>query len=70
MTSLRSKIYSRLLRRALREGLLPGGKDGLALARSGERQGLILSIIMGKAKPGAALKIGSMDAEWVGDLKA
>ena len=50
MTSLRSKIYSRLLRRALREGLLPGGEDGLALARSGERQGLILSMIMGKAQ--------------------
>lgn len=70
MASIRSKIYSRLLRRALRGGLLPGGESGLALARSGENQGPILSMIMGKAQPGATLKIGSMDAEWVGDLKA
>jgi acetyl esterase/lipase len=49
---------------------LPGGESGLALARSGENRGAILSLIMGKAKPGAAVKIGSMDAEWVGDLSA
>ena len=70
MASIRSQIYSRLLRRALRAGLLPGGESGLALARSGENNGLILSMIMGKARPGAALKIGTMDAEWVGDLTA
>ena len=70
MASIRSKIYSRLLRRALRVGLLPGGESGLAVARSGKNQGPILSMIIGKAQPGSTLKIGSMDAEWVGDLKA
>ena len=70
MASIRSKIYSRLLRRALRGGILPGGESGLALARSGENRGPILSMIMGKEQPGTTLKIGSMDAEWVGDLKA
>jgi acetyl esterase/lipase len=58
------------LRRVLREGLLPGGESGLAVARSGENRGALLTMIMGKAKPGAALKIGTMDAEWVGDLNA
>ena len=70
MASIRSKIYSRLLRRALRVGLLPGGESGLAVARSGKNQGPILSMIIGKAQPGSTFKIGSMDAEWVGDLKA
>lgn len=70
MASIRAKLYSRLLRRALRSGLLPEGVEGLQMARNGETRGGALSLIMGKAKPGAAFKIGAMEAEWVGDKNA
>jgi monoterpene epsilon-lactone hydrolase len=66
MASIRARLYSRLLRRALRSGLLPDGIDGLQMARSGENRGGALSLIMGSDKPGSAFKIGAMDAEWVG----
>ena len=62
MASIRSRIYSGLLRRVLREGLLPGGESGLAVARSGENRGALLTMIMGKAKPGAALEGSTVDA--------
>ena len=70
MASLRARIYSRLLRRALRSGLLPDGMEGLEIARNGENRGGALSLIMGKAQPGAAFQIGAMDAEWVGEKNA
>ena len=70
MASLRARIYSRLLRRALREGLLPDGEEGLAMVREGATRSPILSLIMGQATPISVFKIGDMDAEWVGDMKA
>ncbi|MGB2207356.1 MAG: alpha/beta hydrolase [Parvibaculales bacterium] len=70
MASIRAKLYSRLLRRALRSGLLPDGLEGLELARGGANRNPILNLIMGKNRPGAAFKIGAMDTEWVGDENA
>ena len=70
MASIRANLYSHLLRRALRSGLLPDGVEGLQMVRNGENRGRILSMIMGQAEPGAAIKIGTMDAEWVGDENA
>ncbi|MGB2448810.1 MAG: alpha/beta hydrolase fold domain-containing protein, partial [Parvibaculales bacterium] len=70
MASIRAKLYSRLLRRTLRSGLLPDGLEGLELARGGANRNPILNLIMGKNQPGAAFKIGAMDAEWVGDQNA
>lgn len=70
MASIRSRIYSRLLRRALRSGLLPDGEEGLAMVRNGENRRGLLTLIMGWQKPGKPFKIGNMDAEWVGDQNA
>jgi len=70
MASIRSRIYSHLLRRALRSGLLPEGMEGLEMARTGENRRGLLAMIMGRADNGQAFKIGAMDAEWVGDLSA
>ena len=70
MASIRARLFSHLLRRALRSGLLPDGVEGLQMVRNGENRGKILSMIMGQAEPGAAIKIGTMDAEWVGDENA
>ena len=70
MASVRAKLFSSLLRRALRSGLLPDGVEGLQMVRNGENRGRILSLIMGQAKPGLACKIGTMDAEWVGKQSA
>ena len=70
MASIRSRIYSHLLRRALRSGLLPEGIEGLEMARAGENRKGFLSLIMGRANQGQKLKVGNMDAEWVGDMDA
>lgn len=70
MASLRSSIYKYLVRRAMRSGMLPLDEKGLELARNGAARGGILNAIMGKADTGARVKIGTMEAEWVGDSNA
>lgn len=70
MPSIRARIYSRLLRRAMRNNVLPATEEGLKLARTGARRGPILNLILGKVDPGRIIKIGEMDAEWVGDTEA
>ena len=70
MASIRARLFSHLLRRALHSGLLPDGVEVLQMVRNGEYPGRILSMIMGQAEPGEAIKIGTMDAEWVGDENA
>ena len=47
MASIRANYYSRLLRRALRSGLLPDGVEGLQMVRNGKTWQDI-SLIMGK----------------------
>ena len=60
MASIRAKLYSRLLRRALRSGLLPEGVEGLQMVRNGETRGSALSLIMGKPSRVQPLK----SAQW------
>lgn len=74
MASIRSKIYCRLLRRALRSGLLPQNEQGLAMARAGENRSGLLAAILGNKAAGTPVTIptshGDVHAEWLGDPDA
>ena len=70
MASLRSKFYSRILRRTFRERGFGEGVEGLERVRSGEDRSLILSLISKPPAAGDTTEINGNYAEWIGNPQA
>ena len=69
MASLRSKFYSRMLRRTFRGRGFGEGLEALKRVRSGEDRSFILSLLSQSAPPHATTEIKSNYAEWLGNLR-
>ena len=70
MASLRSKLYSRILRRTFRERGFGEGVEGLERVRLGEDRSLILSLISKPPAAGDTTEINGNYAEWIGNPQA
>lgn len=70
MASIRARLYNRLLRKTIRDRLLPEGYEGLQQARANTGANGITAYLMRSKSAAPAFKIGDMDAEWVGNLDA
>ena len=70
MASLRSRFYSRMLRRAFRGRGFGEGLEGLKRVRSGEDRSLVLNLISKSAPPASTTEIKGIYAEWLGNPQA
>ena len=70
MASLRSKFYSRMLRRTFRERGFGEGLEALKRVRSGEDRSFVLSLLSQSAPPHATTEINGNYAEWLGNPEA
>ena len=70
MASLRSKFYSRMLRRTFRGRGFGEGLEALKRVRSGEDRSFILSLLSQSAPPHATTEINGNYAEWLGNPEA
>ena len=70
MASLRSKFYSRMLRRTFRGCGFGEGLEALKRVRSGEDRSFILSLLSQSAPPHATTEINGNYAEWLGNPEA
>ena len=70
MASLRSKFYSRMLRRTFRGRGFGEGLEALKRVRAGEDRPFILSLLSKSAPPYATTEINGNYAEWLGNPQA
>lgn len=70
MTSLRARFYKWVLRRNIRNAILPGGLEGVKMARARAEAGGALGPLMRRKSPAHPVMVDGMEAEWVGNPHA
>lgn len=67
MASIRARLWSRFLRKNIRDAVLPDGYEGLKMARAREGRVGLVAFLMRSKSAVPAFTIDDMQAEWVGD---
>jgi monoterpene epsilon-lactone hydrolase len=70
MASLRARFYNALLRKFIRDNLLPGGEEGLKIARERMSRGGVLGALTASVEPTRQDTIHGCYSEWLGDPNA
>ena len=69
MASIRSKLYSAILRKFVRGGMIPEGEKGVAMVRERMQSGGVLGPLMRASASNHSVTINCCHADWHGPRK-